>query len=79
MQWALIATVEQELSYWTKSVMGENFEIITPSEWVTETVSVGTVLNLIVYDGVSEYTPPEGSRLAEIEDNYAIGDFYGTE
>lgn len=74
MQWALIATVEQELSYWTKPVIDENYEVVTPTQWVTQIVPVGTVLNLIVYDGESEYIPPEGSMLDEIEDSYAIGD-----
>ena len=64
MAWYLVATAPQELSYWK----GE------PSEWVTEIVATNTVVNTIVYDGVSEYNPPENTMLAESETIYNIGD-----
>jgi len=35
---------------------------------------IGHISNIILYDGVSPYTPEEGLRLAEVPDNVKIGD-----
>lgn len=64
MAWYLVATAPQELSYWK----GE------PSEWVTEMVATNTVINTIVYDGTSPYTPMENTMLVESSNTYNIGD-----
>ena len=38
--------------------------------------NTNTVVNVIVYDGVSEYTPPAGQTLKEAPDGTAIGYTY---
>lgn len=38
-----------------------------------------TVLNVIVWDGVTEYTPPEGTYLAPANDDVEIGWIYDKE
>jgi hypothetical protein len=63
MQWALIATTEQQLMVYTPEL-----------NWHFITVQPGTIINTIVYDGVTEYTPPEGSRLLEVSVDAKIGD-----
>jgi hypothetical protein len=69
MQWALVATTEQELSYWAL-----NEDPTQPANWVTITAEPGTIVNLIVYDGVSPYSPPDNTALMQVPDNAQIGD-----
>lgn len=69
MQWALVATAEQPLSYWAP-----NSDPTQSATWETITASIGTIVNLIVYDGVSEYTPPENTKLEQVPDDAKIGD-----
>ena len=64
MNWALIATVAQPLTYYSNSI----------GDWIKTEVIIGTVINIIVYDGVSEYSPPAGTRLAQITNTANIGD-----
>lgn len=74
MTWALISTVVQELSYWSKPTLDAEGNTIVGPQWVTESVPIGTILNLVVYDGLTEYTPPNGTRIAQVPDTAAIGD-----
>ena len=69
MQWALVATAEQTLSYWVPNV-----DPTQTATWETATVEVGTIVNLIEYDGVSEYTPPDNQALMQVPDDAKIGD-----
>ena len=69
MQWALVATAEQSLSYWVS-----NQDPTQPATWETATVEAGTIVNLIVYDGVSPYTPPDNTALMQVPDTAQIGD-----
>jgi hypothetical protein len=38
----------------------------------------GTVVAIILYDGVAPYTPPSGTVLKQVNDNINIGAFVGT-
>ena len=69
MAYALVNTVPVQLN--TGSWEGEN-----PAVWVPKTItaSVGTICNLISYDGISVYTPPEGYRLLEVPEDAKVGD-----
>ncbi len=71
MQWALVNTVTMELivQAWRTDVMGN-----PESYWNTIEAIPGTIVNLIVYDGVSPYTPPDGTRLEQVPDSAQIGD-----
>lgn len=64
--WYLVATAPQELSYWKGM----------PATWTTEVVESNTVTNVIDYDGVSEYNPPEDNMLAESQNVYVVGDLF---
>lgn len=64
MSWALIATTEQELTLFNQATQ----------EWQTIMVQPGTIVNLIVYDGVSPYEPPTNTKLEQVPDNAEIGD-----
>ena len=67
MLWALISTIEQPLSYWSWDENGEPVYI--------ETIAVpGTIVNIISYDGISPYTPPDGTSLQQVPDTAKIGD-----
>ena len=68
MNWALIATSAQPLTYY---VNGQN---MNPGQWMTTTATIGTIVNLIAYDGVSAYTVPEGTALKQVPDQAQIGD-----
>lgn len=67
MQWALIATIEQPLSYWGWDQDGNQI-------WIETTAVPGTIVNIIDYDGVSPYTPPDGTKLEQVPDTAQIGD-----
>ncbi len=71
MQWALVNTVTMALivQAWRTDVMGN-----PESYWNTIEAIPDTIVNLIVYDGVSPYTPPDGTRLEEVPDTAQIGD-----
>lgn len=68
MNWYLVATEEQELGYW--KIIEE-----VPT-WVVEMLPIGTVVNKIVYDGESLYTPPVGTELKSSENIYNVGDAF---
>ena len=72
MQWALIATIAQPLEIYMPPV-GEG-ATGAPGHLETITVQPGTVVNLIVYDGISEYTAPDGTVLQQVPDTAIIGD-----
>lgn len=70
MQWALVNTTEiqLEIGYWNDE-----------EQYIDETITAtpGTICNLIVYDGESEFTPPEPFVLKSVADGLKIGDFVG--
>jgi hypothetical protein len=74
MKYALIATVEQPLTYWVEAVGGILDPDYVAGHYTEIMAEPGTIVNIIVYDGIAEYTPPEGSRLAEVPDDAKIGD-----
>lgn len=45
-------------------------------QYVTQEINavIGTICNLITYDGTSTYTPPAGYKLEQVPDNVIIGD-----
>ena len=60
--WALVSTTEQDIYMWVNSV------------WEQVAVSPGTIVNLIVYDESTPYTPPTDTVLIEVPDTARIGD-----
>ena len=70
MTWALVNTFEVPLIIRTL-VQG-----VTSQEWQEETISavVGTICNIIAYDGVSPYTAPENYKLRQVPNSAKIGD-----
>jgi hypothetical protein len=64
MQWALIATEEQQIPDPNWDGRGER-EMVT--------AIVGEIVNLIAYDGTSPYTPPSGTRLEQVPNDAKIG------
>lgn len=67
MNYALVATVEQELSYWS---WDENNEPVS----LTIMAQPGTIINIVNYYGVSPYEPPVGAELKQVPSNAKIGD-----
>lgn len=63
MKWALIATVEQLLMVYSDE-----------QGWHHITVQPGTILNIVVYEQGMEWTPPDGTRLAQVPATANIGD-----
>jgi len=77
MQWALVAEREQQLGLWISVDTGQLDLFGNPyfeNQWIVKEVPPGTIVNIIVYDGESEYIPPEGTRLVEIADGLQVGD-----
>lgn len=70
MAWALLNSIEMPLTIGHWDETGNYVE-------ETNNVPAGTVMNLIVYDGQSAYTPPPGYVLAQVDDATKIGDFIG--
>ena len=46
------------------------------SRWCIILVSGNVVWNIIEWDGVAQYTPPDGTYLAEADDTVDIGWIY---
>lgn len=74
MNWALIATIAQLLTYYIYPTFDNNGNELTPGNWATETVQPGTIVNLIDYNGTSPYTPPIGTKLEQVSFSVNIGD-----
>lgn len=74
MNWALVATIAQSLTYWQYPTFDNTGLQITNGQWVTETAQPGTIVNIISYDGTSPYTPPEGTKLEQVPTSANIGD-----
>lgn len=74
MKYALVSTVDQPLKVWVESIGDLLKSGYIPGHLSDITAEPGTIVNLIVYDGVAEYTPPEGQRLTEVPDDAKIGD-----
>lgn len=55
-----------------------NIQIYNPSTQVFDTVLVssGTIINLVAYDGISEFIPSPNTELKQILNTAAIGDMY---
>jgi hypothetical protein len=71
MAWALIATVDQPITVWVPS-KGTGVDTIE-GYFNTITAQPGTIINMIVYDGTSEYQPPEGTKLMQVPDTTSMG------
>lgn len=63
MKWAIIATIAQQVQIGSLD-----------QGWVWTEVQPGTIINLIVYDGISPYIPEFGSKLEQVPDSAQIGD-----
>lgn len=70
MAWALVSTIEMTIPVgeWVGSGMQAQY-IITNMD-----APIGTIINLIAYDGESPYTPPEGTKIEEVPDTAKVGD-----
>jgi hypothetical protein len=66
MKWALVANSNFKYNKWT-FVNGEN-------KFLECDATPGTIVNLIVYDGIAQYTPPANCDLVEVADDKQIGD-----
>jgi len=66
MPYALLNIIPMTLYYW------ENNEYLS-----REDVEPGTLFSFIIYDGASDYTPPDGYTLRTVDDDKRIGDFIG--
>lgn len=76
MQWALVSTIDQTIGLWVLVQTGVDLQgnPMYGYEWQQRDIGPGTIVNLIVYDGVSPYTPPDGTRLEQVPDTAQIGD-----
>lgn len=74
MQWALVATEEQPFTYYVMPTYDDNYMMVSDGYYTTITAPVGMILNLIVYDGGAEYTPPAGMKLVQVPDDAKIAD-----
>jgi len=68
MQWAIVSTQPMMLSYWVWD------EASQQQIWTTSEMPTNTVMNLVVYDGVSPYTPPDNTVLMQVDDSKQVGD-----
>ena len=68
MKWALVCIEPMIFSRWVYDETEQQYI------WTTSEVPANTITNIINYDGVSPYTPPENNELLEVEDNKQIGD-----
>jgi hypothetical protein len=64
--YALITTIDTSRTIFTKSDDGFTESLVD--------CPVGTVMNIIVYDGVSPYTVPTNMQLKQVADTVKIGD-----
>jgi hypothetical protein len=67
MSYALVNIDPMPISLWVLDI-NENWE------YQTYTAVPGTIMDLIIYDGVSAYEPPPGLRLEIVPDTAKIGD-----
>jgi hypothetical protein len=69
MKWALVNTVEVPLTIGVVSGEGMN------QKYTLEEIKakIGTICNLIVYDGKATYVPELGFELQQLSDNAVIG------
>lgn len=68
MQWAIVCNIPMMLGRWVWN------EEHTNQDWLYSEVPENTIINLIVYDDASPYTPPDNTRLTQVDDNLQIGD-----
>lgn len=66
MAWAIVSNDSKKYKKWT--ISGEDQKFIECD------AVAGTIINMVVYDGVSPYKPAEGCKLVEVPDNSKIGD-----
>lgn len=66
MQWAIVNLIDMEI------FIGNN----DTGELETVIASPGTIVNMVVYDEEksSEWQPPEGTKLVQVDDTAKIGD-----
>lgn len=62
MQWALINTAPMDVWMWVDNV------------WSEVSCIIGTIVNLISYDGSSPYDLPDNTKLEQVPDDAKIGD-----
>ena len=70
MIWALVNTIPVQLTLTT-------IDGVSPSQTIvkqTSTAIIGTICNLIAYDGSSSYLPLGGYKLEQVPDTAQIGD-----
>ncbi len=64
MKWALIATIEQQVTLLNKE----------SREWELTIVEPGTIINIVVYKEGANWELPEGAKLEQVPDTADIGD-----
>lgn len=70
MAWALVNTIEMQF----KNHFDEIINDIPKKVFKEITAEVGTIINLIVYDGIAPYIAEEGFKLIEVPDTAKLGD-----
>lgn len=65
MAWALICTIPTSVTVGYPNQEPYWRRVIVPS---------GSIVNMIAYDGVAPYTPPQNTVLREVPDTAKIGD-----
>lgn len=76
MKWALVTTIERIMGAWVDVEIGTDImgNIAYESQWQDITFPAGSIINILVYDGVSPYTPAEDTELMQVADDKQIGD-----
>ncbi len=68
MEWALVCINPMSLSYWVyDSGLGQYV-------WTTAIVPGNTIINIVIYDGISPYSPPDNTQLIQVAIGKQIGE-----
>ncbi len=69
MKWAIVCSEPMILGRWQLN------DEQTDQMWTESEVPANTIINIIEYDGQSEYIPPDArTRLVEVSDELRIGE-----
>lgn len=72
MAWAIVNTVEMEVNIARYEGVDEyGFAKLVKKPQFPKP---GMIINMILYDGESDFTPPAGTKLVEVPDDAKIGD-----
>jgi hypothetical protein len=68
MKWAIVCTQPMMLQRWVWN------EETQRQESINSEVPSNTIINIIEYDGIALYMPPENTELKQVADEKNIGD-----